>query len=485
MIAWLLIMGLIASTLPEADLAERAALALTHPVGTTATGWTTPYPRDDPRSLLLEYQHRWTRDMSRFKIGMMARQTGKDFSSEGEAVEDCYRSKKSEWLIAAPSERQSLKAIEKAKEWAQAYDLRINDYVETRGKGSGTLLKSAEIIFENGSRIEAVPGKPETVRGPSANLLLTEADHFEQPLETWRALLPVITNPMRGGQKRVRIVGTPNGLGGLMHRIWTQPDGGKVAWSKHLVTIYDAVLQGFPVDLAELREAFRDADGWAQEYECQFIDTASVLLPYDLIAACESSVATEAPGSDYWGTTPAHPRMMGIDFGRSKDLTVAWTCDCVSDLRITREVLCLAKTSTPEQVSILSPRIKHCTRVSLDYNGPGVGLGDYLVREHGEWAPERHRFGKVELVAGTNQNKVDSFSKLRMAFEGRTVRIPSSIAIREDLHAVYRCTTPTGATTYRAPHNDDGHSDRATALALCVRAAGVEVKATFEMVLIT
>jgi phage FluMu gp28-like protein len=108
--------------------------------------------------------------------------------------------------------------------------------------------------------------------------------------------------------------------------------------------------------------------------------------------------------------------------------------------------------------------------VCLDYAGPGIGLGDYLVKEHGEYDPDRHMFGKIELVKGTNENKVSNFSKLRMVFERRGTRIPISNVIREDLHSVFRCSTPTGQVTYRAPHNEDGHADRATAKALAERA---------------
>jgi phage FluMu gp28-like protein len=59
-----------------------------------------------------------------------------------------------------------------------------------------------------------------------------------------------------------------------------------------------------------------------------------------------------------------------------------------------------------------------------------------------------------------------------MAFEKRSLRVPISRAIREDLHSVNRVSTPAGQITYRAPHSADGHADRCTALALALRAAG-------------
>ena len=42
---------------------------------------------------------------------------------------------------------------------------------------------------------------------------------------------------------------------------------------------------------------------------------------------------------------------------------------------------------------------------------------------------------------------------------------------REDLHAVQRVVSTGGNVTYSAPRNADGHSDRAAALALCIKAA--------------
>lgn len=453
-----------------------------HKLGTNANGWKNPYPGDDPRSLYLEYQFANAYDASRFKISLQSRQSGKDFTGEGELAEDCL-SRKTEWMVAAPSERQALDSLDQGKTWAEAFGLKIDDYQERRAGGSETLLKAAEIIFSNGSRVRAVPGRPDTVRGRSANLFLTEFDFFEDPAATWRAVLPSITNPLRGGEKKVRLLTTPNGIGSAANKIWTKGDGKKMTWSRHLVTIYHAVLMGLPVDIEEIREAMQsmgDFEGFSQEYLCQFIDSLSVLLPYELIASCESAEATEAMPPEYWDPAIRNqfPVDLGIDFGRKRDLTVCWAAEKISTLQITKEVLCLDRMSTPDQIDVLRPRIVKARKVCLDYTGPGIGMGDYLVKEFGEWNPKQHKFGKIELVTMSNETKVRLFGKLRMAYEKRNWRTPISQVIREDLHSIYRCVTPTGMITYRAPHSPDGHSDRGTAQALCTEAGegtGVDV----------
>jgi phage FluMu gp28-like protein len=341
----------------------------------------------------------------------------------------------------------------------------------------------------------AVPGRPETVRGYSANVLATEFAFFENPDETWRALLPSITNPLRGGPKKIRLISTPNGKGNKFHDLWLKNYAGEPpvanalragtggAWSCHQVTITDAVAQGLPIDVEELRAALDDPDGWAQEYDpLDFLDSSAVLLPYELIASCESQEASEAIDPNYWVlsqhgpiSTNQFPVDLGIDFGRKRDLTVSWAAEALPGLQVTREVLCLEKMPTPQQVDILRPRIQRARRVALDYTGPGIGMGDYLVKEFGEWNPEKDQFGKIELVTMSNPVKVELFSKLKMAYEAKKWRIPISRKVREDLHSVNRVTTATGMITYRAAHTEDGHADRATAQALCTRAGSYAV----------
>lgn len=430
-----------------------------------------------PKKLLLPYQSRWVSDLERFKAGIWSRQTGKDFSSAAEIVEDCKARDKTTWLIAAPSERQSLETLAKCGEWSEAFDLAIADATEERFGGPQSLLKASSIYYPNGSRIVAVPGRPDTVRGFSANVLATEFHFFEDDEATWRALLPSITNPLRGGLKRVRVISTPNGKQGRFYKIIDENllnpvPSRKMKWSVHKVTIHDAVRMGLPVDIEQLREAIDDADGWAQEFECEFLDSSNVLLPYDIIALAESADATEYGDPAFFTAQGGGPVVCGIDFGRTNDPTVCWTLQLVGDVWITREVLTLKGVSAPEQQQVLAKRIGRASRVCYDYTGPGIGLGDYLVKDFGEWQPEAHKFGRIELCTFTAAFKREIFPKLRRAFEAPVrVRIPISVPVREDLHAM-RQIVRNGEYSYSAPRTAEGHSDRCTALALAMRAAG-------------
>ena len=431
-----------------------------------------------PLDILLPYQRDWVDDDSRFKIGAWSRQTGKSFSTAAETVRDLVL-RPTTWVTLSAGERQALEWMLKAREWAEAFDFALEDYREHRDGHSETLMKSAEIRWSNGSRLVAIPANPNTARGYSANLVLDEFAFHEQPDAIWRAIYPSISNPLKGVFK-IRIVSTPNGLGnkfadliakGIPFDPATQIASGK--WSKHLIDIYAAQRRGLPINIEELRAGLDDPDAWAQEYECQFLDAASILLPYELIAACESASATETIAQEYWeASMPEFPRVMGWDFARKKHLSVAWTADVVGPLLVTREVLVMQNLSTPAQLELLMPRMRQCRRVCIDYTGPGVGAGDYAVQELGEYRPQEDKWGRVELCTFTQQLKVDIFSALKMGFERREVQIPVSRAIREDLHSMQRVVTGSGNITYKAPQTDDGHADRITALALCKRAAG-------------
>ena len=431
-----------------------------------------------PKSLLLPYQKTWVDDSARFKAGIWSRQTGKDFSSAEEIVEDCLKRNKTTWLIAAPSERQSLESLEKCKEWSEAFKISIADALsENMAAHPQALLKASTIVYPNGSRIVAVPGRPDTVRGYSANVLATEFAFFEDDEATWRALLPSITNPLRGGEKKVRVISTPNGKSGRFFKIIDENllnpvVGRRMSWSCHKVTIHDAVRYGLPVDIDQIKEGMDDPEGFTQEFECEFIDTSNVLLPYDIIALAESVEATEYCDPAFFKGSGSNPVYLGIDFGRTSDPTICWANEKIGDVEWTREVLVLKGVSSPDQQKILSDRIRRATRVCFDYTGPGIGLGDYLVQEHGEYDPEGHKFGKIELCTFTAGFKREIFPKLRRAFEAPVkVRVPVSKDVREDLHAM-RQIVKNGEYSYSAPRTAEGHSDRCTALALAKRASG-------------
>lgn len=429
-------------------------------------------PITSPLGLLLPYQRRFYDDPARWKVWVASRQIGKDFTSSAEIVADCMRRPGTTWMYAAPSERQSLESLSKCKEWAEAFRFAIADILEERA-APGALMSNATIVFPNKSRILCVPGKPDTVRGFSANVALTEFAFFDDPDATWKAILPSVTNPLRGGEKKVRLFSTPNGKSGRGARFFRIVTEGAPKWSVHTITIEDAVRGGLPVNLAELREAVGDETAWAQEFMCEFLDSQSALLPYDLLALAESPEATAFADPRLFAPESRAELFCGIDFGRVNDPTVCWTLQKVGDVLWTREVLVLKGMDTPRQEEVLAPRIAKARHVCFDYTGPGIGCGDHLAARFGRWDPAKHTFGKLELCTFSAGFKRELFPRLRRAFEAPVrLRIPIDTDVREDLHQMQQIVR-NGEYTYAAPRTAEGHSDRCTALALALRAADV------------
>ena len=425
----------------------------------------------NPLDLLLPYQKRLVFDKSRFVAACFARQTGKSFSVACRVAGRMIAIPGLTVVIAAPSGRQSNESLDKVKDWLRAFSVAWADEVEDLRDIEADLFAKS-IKMKNGSRCIAVPGKPSTVRGFSGDIWLDEFAFFEQPQETWKAILPTITNSMRGGKKTVMITSTPNGRGVRGIRFYKIMMGEtKGAWSRHLVPLKSAIAEGLPTDYQELADLMDDAVAQAQELDCEFLDDTSELLSYELIAGATSPDATSVAAPEVYAPGSGRDIRLGIDFGRTNDPTVCWMFERVGDVCYTREVLVLKNCPTPAQEEILRSRIRVARRVCFDYTGPGIGMGDHLVQEFGQWNPGKHEFGKIELCTFTVAFKRDIFPKLRRAFEAPVrVRIPAGEDIREDLHSMQQLIK-NGEYTYSAPHTSEGHSDRCTALALAWRAA--------------
>ena len=306
----------------------------------------------NPLDSLLPYQRAWYEDGSRFLAGVWSRQTGKSFATAAIVAASMVAQPNSMWMIAAPSERQSHEALEKVKQWLSAFAV---SYAEELEALDGMETKAGAVRLSNGSRCIAVPGKPDTVRGMSANVWLDEFAFFEDPDATWKAILPSITNPLRGGEKRVILTSTPNGKAGRGKRFFDICQSAQSAansqivnrnssivnpamrWSVHTVPLKSAIAAGLPVDYETLAAAIGDPLAVRQELDAEFVDTQSQLLPTEIILRSESEEATLHPAADIF--TAGRDLRVGVDVGRVSDPTVIWTAERLGDVLYTREVL--------------------------------------------------------------------------------------------------------------------------------------------------
>ena len=430
-----------------------------------------------PFDLLLPYQKRWVSDSARFKIWLKSRQIGGSLAAAFEVVADAIQSG-SDWIILSAGERQALEFMEKVHRVGQIFC----DAIEQRtGKPCRPETKASQIRFPNGARVLALPANASTARGYSANLVLDEFAFHQDPAEIWRAVFPIITNPLRGNLK-LRIVSTPAGRNNKFHDLWSEaPD-----FSRHKTSVYDAVEQGLALDIDELKANLADPDGWAQEFECQFMEHSTQVFPHDLVTSCEfpmtddrgpksrsrimrrfegtgSRFALEQGDLELTAHPTPHPLFVGIDIGRRKDLTVAWTLERKNGILWTREIQILDKMPFPEQEALLTERVSRARYIAIDATGIGGPVSEHLARRLGQF--------KLDAVNFTSDRKRELFSRAKKAFQAQSVRIPKDDRLRDELASIQRIVTPQGLVKYSAARTRDGHSDRATALALALHAA--------------
>lgn len=402
--------------------------------------------------VLYPYQRRYLADASRFKAGMWSRQTGKTFTTTLEAVLDVLQAEAegrvARWTILSVSQARAIDAMEAGvklhlrafKAAFQALEMPME---------ADELAQAVRL--PGGSYIRAIASKPSTARGMSDNLILDEFAHHQDNRAVWTALLPVVSKP---GLK-LRVISTPNGVGDKFHDIMTAPDG---VFSRHVVTIHDAVADGLPRDVEQLRRAMGDPEAWAQEFECQFVDAAAAWLPYELIGACESAEAGDPQG--YGGG----PCFVGMDFAARGDLTVIAVLEEVGDVLWCRELIELRRVSFAEQLAAFDQVMRRyrVVRAALDQ----TGLGEMPVEE----AKRRHGMLRVEGVLFSPARKLDLATALKQRMEDRALRIPPRPELRADLHSVKREAGATGAPRLVAERSEAGHADRFWALALAAAA---------------
>lgn len=411
-----------------------------------------------PAPILFPYQRRWFDDRSRFKLGKFARQTGKTFTTTLECVDDSFehmvKEARTRWVILSRGERQAREAMDEGvKIHANAYTMPFRAYEQDYSIGAVS-YKALEVEFPQGSKITALPANPDTARGFSANVFLDEFAFHKDSHAIWKALFPVVS----AGWK-ARVTSTPNGKSGKFYELDTADDA---TWSRHSVDIYQAVEEGLPRDIDQLRAGLADDDAWAQEYELKYLDEASAWLSYELITSCEDPHAGD-PELYQGGIC-----FVGVDIGRRNDLFVIDVEEQVGDVLWERERIELKRASFAAQDAALDyvMRRYRVGRVCMDQTGMGEKPVEDAQRRYGE--------SRIEGVLFTGPNKLVLATQGKQRFEDRTVRIPEGdAALRSDLHKLRKVASATGAPRFVAERDDD-HADRTWAKFLALHAAGGE-----------
>lgn len=211
----------------------------------------------------------WQRDVlrspSRQLLLCCSRQAGKSTVTAALATHTALYQPGSLVLLFGPGQRQ-----------AQELFRKVAGFYRIAGTVDPEAESSQRLELPNGSRIVALPGNPETVRGYSAPALVVIDEAAFTDDELAFAVRPMLATS--GG--RFLALSTPFGRRGWFYEAW---DGGGDDWQRVKVTAHDCP-RITPAFLASEKRNL-PAHRFASEYLCEFVDTEDSVFPSDLIAA--------------------------------------------------------------------------------------------------------------------------------------------------------------------------------------------------------
>lgn len=148
---------------------------------------------------------------------------------------------------------------------------------------------------------------------------------------------------------------------------------------------------------------------------------------------------------------------LGVDIGRSHDLTVIWTWEKVGDVALTRDVTVLEQTTFKEQIEEISRRLTRNVVACWVDKGFNPQVAEDLEREF------PHVVEGVQLTSG----RMGQFGQmLAVATSERRVRVPDDEEIRSDWRMVRKVDTRGDVPRLATDRNQSGHGDRFWAAAL-------------------
>lgn len=403
------------------------------------------------QSKLYPYQKKWIADKARFRIVNKSRQIGYSYVFAIDLIIGILLRNKNQLVISSSLDNAAI----------------IGDYVREHllAMGIPTETDAADkISFFNGKKIRLLATNWRTARGYGGDIWFDEFAFTLQDSKIWTALVPSVTAV--GG--RISVASTPKSRIDKFWNLWDKSN----SFSKHCTTIHDAVADGFPVNIEQLRELFSPEE-FAQAYECIPLDTTDSFIPYDLIEPCIDLNLTEMKGYpgrykrdtdlgfawDHGGETI--PLFYGVDIGRTKDETaIVGTSSMASELADIRHISELKRKSFAFQKEHLAAICDspHTAALGIDRGGIGMNLHEDLQMKY------------PALVRGYNfapAVKERLAKLLKRAFEERRIRLPNHPVLIQQILSVKRSPNKTNIFSYDTEDRTH-HADKFWALAMAI-----------------
>lgn len=396
--------------------------------------------------LALPYQKKVILDNSKVKILNFSRQIGKSWTAAYLATQKCLMKQNGLVIYLSTGQRAADESLKTCK--------KFGDAIKVLSDGKITYDSTASCItYSNGSRIMTLPGKPESCRGWTVDLLVCDEMAFwQQPDECWQAIVPALLNKIAGGDKEIIICSTPLGKNSLFFDLCQRA---KVEndWKYFEVSIHDAIKDGLNVDLEQLHKLIPDPIQFSIEFECSFADSSNDFLSPNLLQFYNDDVKLE----DFF---------IGVDWARSGDGTAIVALGRTKESRVYLIDLCTLHNVEYEK------QINFVKEIFRKYNpkamyGDAGGLGSPIMEELNKKVSTR-----IKPFNFTSANKTDAYEYFRKQVFDRNIFFKEDFRtqIVSDLSLIQQIISENGKISYVSRRANGSHGDIVSAVVLALQA---------------
>ena len=396
--------------------------------------------------LALPYQKKVILDNSKVKILNFSRQIGKSWTAAYLATQKCLMKQNGLVIYLSTGQRAADESLKTCK--------KFGDAIKVLSDGKITYDSTASCItYSNGSRIMTLPGKPESCRGWTVDLLVCDEMAFwQQPDECWQAIVPALLNKIAGGDKEIIICSTPLGKNSLFFDLCQRA---KVEndWKYFEVSIHDAIKDGLNVDLEQLHKLIPDPIQFSIEFECSFADSSNDFLSPSLLQFYNDDVKFE----DFF---------IGVDWARSGDGTAIVALGRTKESKIYLLDLCTLHNVEYEK------QINFVKEIFRKYNpkamyGDAGGLGSPIMEELSTKVSAR-----IKPFNFTSTNKTGAYEYLRKQVFDRNIFFKEDFRtqIVSDLSLIQQIISENGKLSYVSRRANGSHGDIVSAIVLALQA---------------
>ena len=396
--------------------------------------------------LALPYQKKVILDNSKVKILNFSRQIGKSWTAAYLATQKCLMKQNGLVIYLSTGQRAADESLKTCK--------KFGDAIKVLSDGKITYDSTASCItYSNGSRIMTLPGKPESCRGWTVDLLVCDEMAFwQQPDECWQAIVPALLNKIAGGDKEIIICSTPLGKNSLFFDLCQRAKVDK-DWKYFEVSIHDAIKDGLNVDLEQLHKLIPDPIQFSIEFECSFADSSNDFLSPNLLQFYNDDVKLE----DFF---------IGVDWARSGDGTAIVALGRTKESKIYLLDLCTLHNVEYEK------QINFVKEIFRKYNpkamyGDAGGLGSPIMEELNKKVSTR-----IKPFNFTSANKTGAYEYLRKQVFDRNIFFKEDFRtqIVSDLSLIQQIISENGKLSYVSRRANGSHGDIVSAVVLALQA---------------